>query len=144
MARKGTLILAGGLLAGLLFAAFVWGLAPRPAPGPPELAGQKVPNAVHVIRFDRKYDLYCTFFRDEPTTYRGCKILGFTASGKEKSGQASAPEFVGFSSPSGSGSAYASGRHFEQWLVLELADGRKCFIPPGAVRYIEEASPETK
>jgi len=147
MTRKGVLILAGTLLAGLLFVVFVWGLAQSSAPAaprPPELAGQQVPNAVHEIRFDRTYDLYCTFFRDEPTTYRGCKILGFTGRGGQKSVQASAPEFVGFSNPSGSGSAYGSGRYFEQWLVLELADGRKSFIPPGSVRYIEEASPETK
>ena len=30
--------------------------------------------------------------------------------------------------------------YFDHWLVLELADGRLAYIPPTAVRYIEQAS----
>ena len=31
-----------------------------------------------------------------------------------------------------------------RWLVLELADGRLAYVPPAAVRYIEQASSPAK
>jgi hypothetical protein len=33
---------------------------------------------------------------------------------------------------------------FDRWLRLELADGRLAFIPPSAVKYIEQASSQAK
>jgi hypothetical protein len=131
MTRRGAflLVLAGGALAGLLSLVVVLGHAFDSAadnPKPPDLAGQPVPAAPHEIRFDVPCHVYCTFFRDEPTVFRDCRIVGFTG---RSDGQGAR---FGFSSE--------YGRHFDQWLVLKLADGRLVYIPPSAVRYIEESS----
>lgn len=146
MARQGYFILGGSILAGLLVVALIaFAAASRTAPAaphPPELGGQRVPARVHEIRFDREYDLYCSFYREEPTIYRGCKILGFTGSGEEESGSGRVSGGGGFSLSSGSGSASYDREYFDHWLVLELADGRLAYIPPNAVKYIEQAAPE--
>lgn len=143
MSRRRRSWLLGGLLAGFLIVlCFVYGIGSQPvtrAPRPPELGGQKVPDAVFDIRFDRQYDLFCSFFSEQPTIYRNCTILGFTGRGEESTSSARGSGIGVFSSPSGSGSAYYE-RYFDHWLVLKLADGRLAYIPPGAVKYIEEAS----
>jgi hypothetical protein len=113
---------------------------PRTAPRPPELGGQQVPAKVYEIRFDQKYDLFCSFYREEPTIYRNCKILGFTGRGEESGGSSRASGSAGFVFSSGSGSASNYREYFDHWLVLELADGRLAYIPPDAVKYIEQAS----
>jgi hypothetical protein len=137
----------GSFLAGLaIIIAFVYGVGSQPAtqaPRPPELGGQKVPDMVFDIRFDKQYDLFCTFYREEPTIYRNCTIVGFTGRGEESTRSGRDSGFGVFSSPSGSGPAYYE-RYFDHWLVLRLADGRLAYIPPAAVKYIEEASAKIK
>ncbi len=90
MSRRGCFILGGSFLAVLILGLLFYSLVPRetsPAtPRPPELAGQQVPAKVHEIPFDQKYDLFCSFYREEPTTFRDCKILGFTGRGTSPPG----------------------------------------------------------
>jgi hypothetical protein len=143
MSRRGGLILSGGILAGLLFVILIYGVSSQSAPTtprPPELGGQQVPDQIHEIRFDRRYDLFCSFYREEPTIYRNCKIIGFTGSGEESIGSGRASGSGGFSVLSGSGSTSYYTKYFDHWLVLELADGRLAYIPSSAVKYIEEAA----
>jgi hypothetical protein len=138
MSRTGCFILGGGLLAvAILSLLFYIAIPSRRAPAnprPPALAGQRVPAQLYEIPFDQKYDLYCSFFREEVKEFRDCKILGFTGRDEEPAGSGS----LIFSSPSGSGSY--SERYFDHWLVLELSDGRRAYIPLNAVRYIEQAA----
>lgn len=148
MSRRANFIMGGGIVAGLLLVVLlIYSVASQNAPAPPrppELGGQQVPAKVYKIPFDRKYDLFCSFYGDEPTTYRNCKILGFTAHGEESPGSSRAAGAGGFSSPSGSGSATYYTEYFDHWLVLELADGRLAYIPANAIKYIEQASPQVK
>jgi hypothetical protein len=149
MSRRGRIILVGSSLAGLLiiisFAALISPIdgigsqSATQAPRPPELGGQKVPDRVFDIRFDRRYDLSCSFYGGEATIYRNCTIVGFTGRGEESTGSGRGLGIGVFSSPSGSGSA-SHGNYFDHWLVLKLADGRLAYIPPGDVKSIEEAS----
>lgn len=147
MSRRGIFILGSGIviLAGFLFLALlIYAVAsptPPTAPRPPELGGQQVPAKVYEIQFDQKYDLFCSFYQEELTTYRSCKILGFTGHGEESARPGRASGASGFAFSSGSGSASYYTQYFDHWLVLELADGRLAYIPPSAVKYIEEASP---
>ena len=143
MSRRGCLILCGGILAVLMLSLLFYYGVPRTtpaAPRPPELGGQQVPAKVYEIRFDQKYDLFCSFYREEPTIYRNCKILGFTGGGEESARSGRASGSGGFAFSSGSGSASYYREYFDHWLVLELADGRLAYIPPNAVKYIEQAS----
>jgi hypothetical protein len=146
MSRRGGLFLCGGILAGFLFIVLCYYvIVSQPAsvePRPPELGGQQVPAKVYEFHFDQKYDVYCSFFREEPTVYRGCKILGFTGRGEESARSGRGSGSGGFASSSGLGSY--SAQYFEHWLVLELADGRLAYIPPNAVKYIEVAPPAGK
>jgi hypothetical protein len=143
--RRGSYILGGGILAGLLLlGVFIYAVASHSAPAgprPPELGGQQVPEKVYEIHFDQKYDLYCSLFHEAPTTYRSCKILGFTGRGGESVSAGRAAGSSGFAFSSGSGSASSYAQYFDHWLVLELPDGRLAYIPPNAVKYIEEAKP---
>ena len=143
MSRRGSLILGGGILAGLLFLALIInGVASQStpkAPRPPELGGQQVPDKVYEIQFDQHYDLFCSFYPEEPTIYRNCKILGFTGGRTTPSRASGSGGISGFS---GSGSASYYTEYFDHWLVLEMADGRLAYIPPHAIKYIEEATSE--
>jgi hypothetical protein len=71
MTRRKTLILSFAALAGLmlagLFISVIASSTPRRAPAPPELGGQKVPAKRYEIRFDQKYDLFCSFYESERT-----------------------------------------------------------------------------
>lgn len=142
MSRRGRFVLLGSILVGLpLIALFVYAVAPSTtpvAPRPPELGGQKVPAKLYEIRFDRRYDLFCSFYREEPTVYRNCKILGFTGREEDSAQTGRGPGSGGYSGSSGSASYDA--KYFDHWLVLELADGRQAYIPANAVKYIEQAS----
>lgn len=144
MSRQGCLIVCGGFLAvlilSLLFYVAVPSRKPPVTPRPPELGGQQVPARVYEIRFDQKYDLFCSFYQEEPTIYRNCKILGFTGRGEEPGSSGRASGSGGFAFSSGSGSGSYRTEYFDHWLVLELADGRLAYVPPNAVRYIEQAS----
>jgi hypothetical protein len=33
---------------------------------------------------------------------------------------------------------------FDRWLVLELSDGRLAYIPPSAIKYLEQASNQAR
>lgn len=147
MSRRGRTILAGNLIAGLvIIVAFIYGVGSQSAtraPRPPELGGQKVPDTVFDIRFDKKYDLFCSFYAEEPTIYHNCTIVGFTGRGEESTRSGQSSGFGVFSVASGSGSTYYE-RYFDHWLVLKLADGRLAYIPPSSVKYIEEASAKNK
>jgi hypothetical protein len=101
-----------------------------------------VPDRLYEIQFDQEYDLYCSFYQEEPTVYRDCKILGFTGSGEGSDGAGRSAGSGSFSRRYGSGSASYDRGYFDHWLVLELADGRRAYIPPSAVRYVEQASPD--
>ena len=81
---------------------------------------------VHPARGTR-YDVYCLLFPNQPSVYRDCRVLGFTDDGPEKS----------FSSKSAG--AYRHG-WFQNWLALEMSDGRMAYIPGDTVRYIEEST----
>jgi hypothetical protein len=148
MSRRRGFILAFGLLAGFLaIAGLLYKLgreSSSPKPHPPELGGQKVPDTIFEIRFDVPYDLFCSFYSEERTIYRNCKILGFTGRGEESARSGRSSGSSGFSGLSGSGSGYYSQQYFDHWLVLKLEDGRLAYIPPGAVKYIEEASPRSQ
>jgi hypothetical protein len=130
----------------VIIIAFIYGIGSQSAtqaPRPPELGGQKVPDFVFDIRFDRQHDLFCSFYGNEPTIFRNCTIVGFTGRGDESTRSGQGSGFGMFSSPSGSGSAYYE-RYFDHWVVLKLADGRLAYIPPGAIKYFEEASARKK
>ena len=145
MSRRGHFFLWGGILAGLLIVNIVYWISSPTAPAglhPPEIGGQKVPAEHFEIRFDQKYDLFCSFYREEPTVYRGCLILGFTGSGEGAGRPGRGSGSGGFSLSSESASSYA--KHFDHWLVLKLDDGRLAYIPTYAVKYIEQASPPVK
>ncbi len=147
MSRRNTFILGGGVLAGLTLISFVVlvlaSQTPKESPPRPELGGQKVPGKHFEIEFAQKYDLFCSFYGTERTIYNDCKILGFTGDDDEsaRSRRASRSGGFAFVSSVSSGSYY---NHFERWLVLELSDGRLAYIPPTAVKYIEQASSRGK
>lgn len=147
MSRRGRSLLIGGLLFGLAIALVViYGVASPhtpEAPRPPELGGQKVPEKVFDIQFDRPYDLFCSFYGPEPMVFRNCTIVGFSGRGEDSARSGRTSGIGVFSSPSGS-SSYSYQRHFEHWLVLRRADGRLVYIPPEAVKYIEEAAGPTE
>lgn len=138
MQRRKLFTLSFGFLIMLFIGLLIYELAPRtirPSPKPPELGGQQVPAKRFEIRFDQKYDVFCAFDSNDQMTFRDCKILGFTGGDQD--------EFQGSGLSGSKWSSYAP-RHFDQWLVLELADARLAYIPPNAVRYIEEASKHIK
>ena len=145
MARRKILLMGFGILVAMTIFVVI-GQSMRsgpPNPRPPELGGQRVPEVLFDIRFDRDYDLFCSFFSDEPTVYRNCRIQGFT--GSEQSSEARHPSGFGvIGVASGSASGYSYRNHFDHWLVLRLEDGRLAYVPPGAVKYIEEALPKRK
>lgn len=137
---KRTVLIAAGCGAVLAATAAAVAVAaafrPRtPEARPPEVGGQPAPSAVRVIDFTRRYDAYCEFFRDAPTVFRGCKVVGFTGPDEPTAGDRSGGSYL-LSSGSGSGSGY---RYFDRWLVLELSDGRLAYVPPSAVKYLEAA-----
>ena len=96
------------------------------APRPPELGGQQVPAKVYEIRFDQKYDLFCSFYPEEPTIYRNCRILGFTGRGEESAGSGRASSSGGFAFSSSSGSSSYYREYFNHWLQV----GRELPNPP--------------
>lgn len=147
MSRRGCSVLCGGILTGLMLGLLLYYAVPQTAPAaprPPEVGGQQVPTRAYEIQFDQKYDIFCSFYREEPTIYRNCKVLGFIGRGEEPAGSGRASGSGGFVFSSGSGSASSYREYFDHWLVLELSDGRLAYIPPNAVKYIEQASTGNK
>lgn len=91
---------------------------------PPELAGQPVPNENIVIDFSKRYNLIC---RDGQTSriYQACRILGYT----------------GDTVRDADGSLSKSYGHFGRWLAVQLPTGRRVFLSPGSIGFLEEATP---
>jgi len=132
MTKRSVLILTGCvgvLIAGAVVVASI-ALSKRPQPAkvqPPEIGGQAAPAAVREIDFGKRYDAHCSFFGNEETVFRGCRVVGFT--GRDMPGEAGTSSFP-----------YSSGHQFfDRWLVLELSDGRLAYVPPTALKYLESA-----
>ena len=109
------------------FAAFLLpSCATRRAPDrPPELAGQAVPNENIVIDFTKRYDLVCQD-ADIMKTYQACRVLGYTGDTVRD--------------PEGTVSkAFVS--NFSRWLAIKLPDGRRVFLSPSSIRFMEETAP---
>ena len=131
MTKRSVLILigcAGVFIAGTVIVAAIALHRPQQAKAqPPEIGGQEAPDAVRQIDFGKRYDAHCSFSGDEPTVFRGCKVVGFT----------------GRDTPEEEGRSFSSSGSFHQifnrWLVLELSDGRLAYVPPTALKYLESA-----
>jgi hypothetical protein len=95
----------------------------------PKIAGQKVPDTIRKINFEKRYDFHSNITGPNQTVFRNCKIIGFTGDWSEEKGGGSF----------GSGGGY---RFFEGYLVLELSDGRLAYIPPRLIEFFEEAAPK--
>jgi hypothetical protein len=106
-------------LAGL----FVTGCATTTPDHPPTLAGQPVPNQNLVIDFTKRYNLVC---REGQTsrTYQGCRVLGYTGDTVREA----------------DGSLSKTYSQFERWLVIRLLDGRRVFLSPSSIAFLEEAT----
>ena len=102
----------------------------RPAPRPPELVGQPVPATTFEIDFAKRYDLHCAAAGQESLVLHRCKIIGSTGAGQHPKLPSPYAELY-----------YAQGISSGRWLVLELPDGRRAYVPPESIRLIEE-SPE--
>ena len=90
---------------------------------PPELAGQPVPNENIVIDFTKRYNLVCDD-GDASRTYQSCRVLGYTGDTVREA----------------DGSTKANYGHFRRWLVVQLPGGRRVFMSPSNIRFLEEAS----
>ena len=90
---------------------------------PPELAGQTVPNENIIIDFTKRYNLVCD---DGGTskTYLSCRVLGYT----------------GDTVRDAEGSMKSNYGHFGRWLVVQLPGGRRVFMSPTSISFMEEAS----
>lgn len=131
MARNRVLLLSGALsviffLAGYVVASAAGTKRPDTAP-PPDIGGQPAPNVPLQIDFNKRYDAHCSLIVQGATVFKNVKIVGFTGS-KEKQVNT---EYSLSSSRE---------KYFEQWLVLEMPDKRLVYIPPSALKYLEETN----
>jgi hypothetical protein len=55
------------LILGILFMSVVASQPPKGVPPPPELGGQHVLAKHYQIRFDQKYDFFCSFYWERET-----------------------------------------------------------------------------
>lgn len=101
-----------------------------------QLAAHSEEQSVVEVGFNHRYDVFCVLFPDVPMVYRNCRIVGVTGH-TEFGGKSyvllspSSSLGCGFGGPSGL---------FDDMLLLETEDGRLAYIPPGAVKYIEESA----
>ena len=116
-------LIVGALGALLAIGALYW-FSARGTPQAPAVAGQRVPDQRFQLDFSKRYNLVVDSNQGLRTAYEGARILGFTWPASE-------------SAQSG-GSKY---NFFDQWLAIELSDGRLAFLPPHAIRAIEESRP---
>jgi hypothetical protein len=129
---------------GIVFMSAIASPMSKADPAPPKLGGQPVPAKRYDIQFDQKYDLHCSFYGGDQTTYGNCRILGFVGAREEsaKARQNADSSGLAFSSFISSASYYTE--YFDRWIVLELTDSRLAYIPPSAIKYIEQSSSEHK
>ncbi len=110
---------------------------PEPKPAQHPLSFAPIQQASHTevkfvdVGFNQRYDLYCVLIPDSSTVYHNCRILGMTGRDESKS-----------SSFSSGWKGHWDFDLFNGMLVLETEDGRRAYIPPGSVKYIEEAATE--
>jgi hypothetical protein len=104
----------------------------RPTPRVPELVGQPVPATTFEIDFGKRYELHCSpaGAQSEVVLHR-CKIVGSTGPTQHHT------------VPSPYAELYGQGLYYGRWLVLELPDGRRAYVPPESIHLIEE-SPEAQ
>ena len=106
-------------LSGLLLSSCSTPVADRPH----ELAGQAVPNENIIIDFTKRYNLVCDD-GNASRTYQSCRVLGYTGDTVREA----------------DGSMKANYGHFGRWLVVQLPGGRRVFMSPGSIRFLEEVS----
>lgn len=136
-----------GFAAGMLISWFV--IAPNLSPtrALPRVARATVRDSVRrslEIRSDTRYDVACTLTKDarlegelgEVTLIRRCRILGVTGHDGYDQKRVQGPDLVS------SGSKVAENPFFDNWLALELPDGRLKFVRTSSVRYFEESPRE--
>jgi len=109
----------GSILGVAAMGALFFAVAVLREPRPPRLAGQATPDQLVRIDFEKRYDLYCSSSQGEATVFRGCRVLGFT-------GQQADDE-----------SDYAPK---VSWVVIELADLRRAYLPVHLIRWFEETA----
>ena len=111
--------IAFSALSAFLFA----GCATTQPDRPPELAGQPVPNQNIVIDFTKRYNLVCNDGQNSKT-YQACRILGYTGDTVREA----------------DGSLSKTYSQFGRWLAIQLPGGRRVFLSPSSIRYLEEAT----
>jgi hypothetical protein len=95
---------------------------------PPELVGQPLPAETFEIDFTKRYDLHCVATAgDHVLVLHRCKIIGSTGPGRHTQVPSPYAELYAQVLPSG------------RWLVLEMPDGRRAYVPPESIRLIEES-----
>ena len=91
----------------------------------PTVLGSPVPLAAHTIDFTRRFNISAGGgdryggSGGGPREFHAARVVGYV--GKELGG---------------------GGKFYEEWIVLELPDGRKFYITPHSIRVMEEL-PET-
>ena len=109
---------------------------PRPQPVQHPLSYAPISQVSHTemevvdVGFNQRYDVYCVLIPDSSTVYRNCRILGMTGQDEEGKSASFSSEWKG----------HWDANLFDGMLVLETEDGRRAYIPPGSVKYIEEAA----
>ena len=110
--------LAIGFLCGLVFLPLLKGLSRRKSnPRIPTVLGCAVPLAAHEIDFSKRYKLYTgSRFSDSPSEhFSGVRIVGYVEK-EDREG----------------------GKFYRDWIVGELPDGRKLYLMPGSIQFMEE------
>ena len=107
-----------------VFAAFLFaGCATTTPDRPPELAGQPVPNQNIVIDFTKRYTLVCHVGQTSKT-YQACRVLGYTGDTVREA----------------DGSLSKTYGQFGRWLAIQLPGGRRVFLSPSSIQFLEEAN----
>ncbi len=122
-------VVVAALLVALLIAARNRSPATRAPAPPPELGGGQVPDVTLRIDFEKRYDFHCFPAGEHGVVLRRCKVLGTTGPGPQR-----------FRVPAGEEEYLLAGGYGGRWLVLELPDGRRAYVPPESVRLIEESA----
>lgn len=112
-------LLIGSILGAVALCALMIVVVALREPRPPRLAGQSTPDQLVRIDFEKRYDLYCASSDGEATVFRGCRVLGFT--GRQADDEDDYAPAV-------------------SWVVIELADSRRAYLPVHLIRWFEETA----
>lgn len=96
----------------------------QPPVDPTNPVAKPIAAATLGIDFDKRYDIHCAHPGGGTTVYKGCKVLGYT--GRVHKVPVDYEDF---------------GRPFENWLAVQLEDGRHAYIQPTSVFAIEVSAP---